>query len=210
MTKGSRGLRQGGCAICKHPDRARIEALRASGASLVAVAKRFGLTGKDAVFYHFKHHVSAERRASLMIGPAKFEQLANQAAEESRSLLERMNIATSILFSRFLACAEAGDDHALANIGGRLNAMFRDYARLTGELREASSITINNSVNIITTPEFTTLQTGLIALARRYPAARSDIIGLLRSLDVKQDAPTQMRSNGGAQPIMIEGEALHA
>jgi hypothetical protein len=120
-----------------------------------------------------------------MIGPAKFEELANQAAEESRSLLERMNIATSILFSRFLACAEAGDDHALANIGGRLNAMFRDYARLTGELREASSVTINNTLNIVASPEFVALQSGLLQIARIHPGARGDIIALLRGLDPK-------------------------
>jgi hypothetical protein len=139
--------RTGVCAICKHPDRSRIEALRLSGVSLRIVAKRFGLTGKDAVHYHFKRHVTPERRASLMLGAAKLEELVNQATKESRSLLERMNVATSILFSRFIACAEAGDDNALANIAGRLNTLFRDYAHLTGELRGLRSRSTRRSTS---------------------------------------------------------------
>jgi hypothetical protein len=193
-----------GCAICKHPDRRRIEALRAGGASLRVVAERFGLTGKDAVHYHFKHHVSPERRASLMIGPAQWEILSNQAAQESRTLLERMNVATSILFKRFVACAEAGADYALVGIAGKLNVLFRDYAELTGQLREIStSVTINqNTINLIASPEFVALQFGLLAIARAHPDARADIIGLLRSLETKREAPS-------AAP-MIECDATDA
>ena len=146
----------------------------------------------------------------MMLGPTKLEQ-ANQAAEESRSLLERMNIATSILFGRFLACAEAADDHALANIAGRLNAMFRDYAALTGELRRtASSVTINNTLNIFSTPEFVALQEGLISIARQFPEARPAIIALLRRLDgPKPDEATSAPKPNGAHPQLIEGEAAH-
>jgi hypothetical protein len=201
-------LRTGACAICKHPDRSRIEALRLSGVSLRIVAKRFGLTGKDAVHYHFKRHVTPERRASLMLGAAKLEELVNQATQESRSLLERMNVATSILFSRFIACAEAGDDNALANIAGRLNTLFRDYAHLTGELRGAS-VTINQTtVNILSTPEFVALQSGLLALVRKYPEARADVVSLLRDL-AKGEAPAVRPSVAEHGPPLIEGEAQH-
>lgn len=178
-----------GCAICKHPDRRRIEALRSGGASLRAVAQRFGLTGKDAVHYHFKHHVTPERRASLMIGPAQWETLSSQAAQELRTLLERMNVATSILFKRFVACAEASADFPLVAIAGKLNRLFRDYAELTGQLREIStSVTINNNqINLIASPEFVALSSGLIAIARAHPDARPAIINLLRSLDGKAE-----------------------
>jgi hypothetical protein len=175
--------------------------------SLRIVAKRFGLTGKDAVHYHFKRHVTPERRASLMLGAAKLEELANQAADESRTLLERMNVATSILFSRFIACAEAGDDNALANIAGRLNSLFRDYAHLTGELRGAS-VTINQTVNILATSEFVALQSGLLALVRKYPVARVDVVNLLRDL-AKGEAPALKPGDAEHAPPRIEGEARH-
>lgn len=200
-------IKDGSCAICRHRDRPRIEAARASGASLRSVARRFALTGKDVVHYHFKHHVTPERRATLMVGPARLESLANQAADESRSLLERMSILTSVLFARVLACAEAGDDHALANLAGRLNFLFRDYARLTGELREASSVTINhNTLNIVTSPEFVALQSGLLAIARAHPGVRADIVALLRGLDAKAEAPAPLRPNGDGHGLMIEGQ----
>jgi hypothetical protein len=199
--------RTGACVICKHPERSRIEALRLSGVSLRIVAKRFGLTGRDAVHYHFKRHVTPERRASLMLGAAKLEELVNQATKESRSLLERMNVATSILFSRFIACAEAGDDNALANIAGRLNTLFRDYAHLTGELRGAS-VTINQTVNILATPEFVALQSGLLALVRKYPDARADVVSLLRDL-AKGEAPALKSSGAEHASPLIEGEAHH-
>lgn len=194
------------CAICRHPERERIEALRAGGASLRAVALRFGLSGKNVVHRHFNRHVTPERRAALMLGSARFEALANQAAAESRTLLERMNIATSILFGRFLACAEAQDDHALANIAGRLNALFRDYAHLTGELREASTVTINNAVNIISSPEFLALQDGLISIARAVPGARTPIIELLEKI---VERPAGGPNGSGAPPALIEGELAH-
>lgn len=185
---------RGRCAVCKHPDRAKIERLRAGGASLRALAERFGLTGKDAVHYHFKHGVSPERRASLMIGPAQWESLSNQAAQESRTLLERMNVATSILFKRFVACAEAGADFPLIGIAGKLQRLFKDYATLTGQLREIStSINITqNTVNLIASPQFVALQSGLIAIAREHPEAKPAIITLLRSLDRPEPANAPM------------------
>jgi hypothetical protein len=195
-------MRARGCAICKRPDRGRIEALHAGGASLRAVAQRFGLTGKDAVHYHFKHCVSPERRASLMIGPAQWETLANQAAQESRTLLERMNVATSILFKRFIACAEAGADFPLIGIAGKLNRLFHDYAALTGQLREvATNITINQNTINFASPQFIALSSGLLAIGREHPAAKPAIVALLRSID---------RPEGPVPAPMIESEAADA
>jgi hypothetical protein len=64
-----------------------------------------------------------------------------------------------------------------------------------------SGITItNNTMNVIGSPEFLTLQEGLLTIARRHPEAKGDIVGLLRSLD-----PTTAVS----APVMIEAEAVH-
>jgi uncharacterized protein with beta-barrel porin domain len=189
------------CKACRHERRAEIEGLVCGGASMSAVGKRFGLT-ISCLSRHFAKHVTPERRAALMLGPAKMESLANQAAEESRTLLERMNIATSLLFSRFVACAEAGDDFALANIAGRLNTLFRDYASLTGELRGASTVTINNQVNIISSPEFIELQAGLRDIYREHPEVRASIVALLRKLDARNQARSA--------PPMINGEVTVA
>ena len=44
-----RGLRSGTCQVCRHPERERIEALRASGASLDSLARKFKVD-RDAVW----------------------------------------------------------------------------------------------------------------------------------------------------------------
>jgi hypothetical protein len=192
------------CAICRHPERRKIEALRIGGASLSAVARRFGLTGKDVVHRHFKLHVSPARRADLMLGPAQFESLATHAAAESRTLLERVDIATSLLFKRFVACAEAEDDYRLAIIAGRLNVLFREYAGLTGELRQLSGLTINNTVlNVNADPSYPALEEGLLELAQRHPAARDDVLALLARLEASYSP-----GPNGAPYTMIEGEGV--
>jgi hypothetical protein len=192
------------CAICRHPDRKKIEALRVGGASLSAVARRFGLTGKDVVHRHFKLHVSPARRADLMLGPAQFESLANHATAESRTLLERVNIATSLLFKRFVACAEAEDDYRLATIAGRLNVLFREYAALTGELRQISGLTINNNIlNVNADPSYPALEEALLELVQRHPAARDDVLALLAKLEANYSP-----GPNGAPYAMIEGDAV--
>jgi hypothetical protein len=119
-----------------------------------------------------------------MVGPAKVEQLANAAAEESKSLLDYLGIARSVLFNQFLNAAEAGDRLGVVNVAGRLLESLREIGRLTGELRQLSGVTINNNtLNIVSSPQFLTLQEGLLTIARRHPEAKSDIVGLLRNLD---------------------------
>jgi hypothetical protein len=195
----ARPARPGQCSTCNHPERTRIELLRVSGVPLRALAEQFGVS-KDSVHRHFLSHVSQKRRAELVAGPAAVEQLANAAAAESKSLLDYLGIARSVLFNQFLSAAEAGDRAGVVNVAGRLLESLREIGRLTGELRQLSGVTINNNtVNVFSSAEFLALQEGLLQIARRHPEAKSDIVGLLRSLDPTTAPP----------PPMIESEAVH-
>jgi hypothetical protein len=62
---------------------------------------------------------------------------------------------------------------------------LRELGKLSGELRNLSGITVttNNILNIAASPEFERLSTGLLALAQRHPAARQDVVDLLRGLE---------------------------
>jgi hypothetical protein len=192
------------CRVCRSEHRARIEMLRVGGASLRSLSERFGLH-RDAIWRHCQLHVTPERRASLLAGPAKVEQLANKAADESTSLLDHLRIIRSVLLNQFLNAAEAGDRTGTALLSGRLLESLREVARLTGELREVAGISVtNNVVNLFASPEFTALQEGLLKVARAHPGARADIIALLRGLGARPGAPQL----SGAPPL-IEGEALH-
>ena len=196
--------RPASCGCCSHPERARIEMLCVGGASQRVLAAQFGVS-KDILSRHFRLHVSPQRRAELTCGPAKVAQLANAAADESKSLLDYLQITRAVLFNQFLACAEAGDRHGVSNVAGRLLDSLKELGKLTGELRQISGISItNNTVNLFSSPEFLTLSSGLLNLARAHPDAKSDIIALLRQLDSEPAIP---KPNGAGQP-MIEGEVL--
>jgi hypothetical protein len=52
------------CAVCKHPDRPRIEALHCAGVSLDRLAERFELR-RDAIWRHMGRHVTDERKAGI-------------------------------------------------------------------------------------------------------------------------------------------------
>jgi AcrR family transcriptional regulator len=177
------------------------------GVSLDALAAQFGCH-RDAIWRHFRNHVTAARKSELLAGPARIEGLATQAADESRSLLDYFRIARSVLFSQFLAAAEAGDRNGVANIASKLLDSLKEVGKLTGELRQLSGITVNNNTgNFVATPEFGALTQGLLAIARAHPESKGDIISLLRSLD---DGPASPKPNGAGHHLLIEGEVARA
>ena len=178
--------------------------MRVGGASLVAIGAQFGIS-KDSIHRHFKTHVSRERKAALLAGPIRVDELLNKAAAESKSVLEYLQITRGVIFQQFLTAAEVGDRNGVAHIGGRLLDVLRQLGHLTGELREISGLTINQTANIaiMTDPRMLDLQAGLLSIARAHPAARGDIVKLLRSLDGKGEAPAL---NGA--PLAIECEAV--
>jgi hypothetical protein len=177
----ARGVR---CAVCRHVEVAKIDMLRAGGASFRALAAKFPPLHRDQLYRHWKH-VSKERRLALVAGPLKLEEMAAKAAAESKGLVDYLGITRSILFNQLLCGAEAGDRNGVSMIAGRLLENLRDLARLTGELRELSGLTINQTTNvaIMSDPRMLELQSGLLDLCRRHPQARPDIVGLLRRLD---------------------------
>jgi hypothetical protein len=116
-------------------------------------------------------------------GPARVEALANAAADETRSLLEHLQIIRSVLFSQFLSAAEAADRQGVALISGRLLESLRELGRLTGELRQVAGISVtNNVVNLLPTK----------------PGRRC------RPTSQKQTIQTQRRKQMTAEPLDIE------
>jgi hypothetical protein len=193
-----------GCTVCVHPSRVQIELLRVAKTPYRVLAARFDL-GKDAVVRHFKNHVSEERKAELMAGPAQVERLAIAAAEESKSVMEYVGIARSVLFNQFLAAAEANDRRGVVNVADSLLQALRDYARLTGELRQMAGISITqNTLNLTASPEFIALSQGLLQIARAHPEAKADIVALLRRLD----EPAAVPGLPGPSGEVIEGDVL--
>src|SRR5690242_7276281 len=60
---GRKGSPTGRCQGCNHSERVRIERLLAAGASIKGAARKFAID-YHALHRHWRHHVSAEARAT--------------------------------------------------------------------------------------------------------------------------------------------------
>jgi len=117
--------------------------------------------------------MSPERRAQLVAGPLRLNQLAERAAEEGMSLLDYLGMVRSILTHQLLACSEAADRQGTALLSGRLLECLRTLAQLSGELTHAAA-TVHNHVHVHYSqdPEFLSLVDEIATVLEGYPEAR--------------------------------------
>jgi hypothetical protein len=66
------------CQVCRHPDKWRVELLRAGGASLDSLAAKFSLD-RDAIWRHWQKHVNVEMKAGYLAGPVQLQDLAGRS-----------------------------------------------------------------------------------------------------------------------------------
>jgi hypothetical protein len=173
------------CQVCRHPDRWRLELLRAGGASLDSLAAKFGVE-RDAVWRHWQHHVTAEMKANYLCGPAELATLAERAAIEGDSVLDYLRLCRTVLTGQLAAMTEAGDGRGAAYVAGQLTRTLETIAKVTGEMGELARSTINitGNVSILTdSPAFAKVQASLLRALAPHPAARADVARALRSLD---------------------------
>lgn len=175
----------GGCTVCQHVERARIELALSSGVSRRATARKYGLN-HNAVGRHWVNHISDERKANLVLGPVAREALAARVGEESTSVLDHYRVVRSGLYTLFTAAVEAGDGAAGAVIAGKLTNVLDSVARLTGEL--AGSPLVSNTTNIFMSPEFTQIEATLVRVLAKFPAARAEVLKAFRELANADDS----------------------
>lgn len=199
-----RTVRPAGCGVCRHALRQQIEIQRLGGASLDALAAQYGFS-RDSIYRHMKNHLTARRKAEL-VGAGDVDKMVSVAAKESRSVVEYFSVIRSGLMELFLTAVSAGDRYGAAAVAGRLNENLRATAAISGELRQAAGITVNNSLTLVSVPGFAALHQGLLNVIRAHPEARDDIVALLRSLDAPTAEPNS--SSFRAEPVLIEGEAV--
>ncbi|MCW2285692.1 hypothetical protein M2323_001986 [Rhodoblastus acidophilus] len=173
------------CAVCMHPDRARIELLRAGGASCESIARKFDLS-RDQVWRHWQKHVPPERKSELICGPdVKAEQLAEQAHEKSMGLLDSFDHMRARLFRSFDAACDAGDRSGQGVIAGRLLEVLREIGKLTGEIRQLApgGVSVTNNIAVLSNPAVAELQAVIIRELAPFPEARAAVITGLRQFE---------------------------
>jgi hypothetical protein len=192
------------CQVCRHKERERIEALKASGCSFDALAKKFRVH-KDAIWRHWRDHVSAEMKTSYLAGPATIAELKERALAEGGTVLDYLVTLRSIIMGAITASAEAQSGFTLATLSGRLVEVLKEIGKLTGEIERLNpGINVTTNIAIMNDPRMIELQSGLLSIARVHPQARAEIVALLRGLDARLEATPALQA-----PATIEGEVRH-
>jgi hypothetical protein len=173
------------CVVCRHPERWRIELLKAGGASLDALAKKFDVS-RDSIDRHWHRHVTPEAKATYLIGPAEMATITEKAAREGDSVLDYLKMCRSTLVGQLAAMNEAADARGAAYVTGQLVRVLESIARVTGEIGELarSTININGNVSILTdSPAFARVQATMLRALAGFPDARAAVVVALRDLD---------------------------
>src|SRR4051812_23729246 len=195
------------CTVCAHDERWRIELLRAGGASLDSLATKFGLS-KDAIGRHWHNHVSAEMKASYLVGPAQLAELAEKAADEGASVLDHFRAVRTMLMSQLAATTEAGDARGASIVAGQLVGVLEKIGKVTGEIATIAQGTINiqNDVAIVNSPQFAKVQAAQLAALAPFPEERAAVVAAWRALEADgTDGPRQIAK---AAPMVIDAVAL--
>jgi hypothetical protein len=179
------------CTICRSEHRWRIELLKAGGASMDSLARKFNCS-PDAIDRHWKNHVSPEMKAGYLTGPAQLQELASKAADTGASVLDHLHAVRTVLMGQMAAMVEASDGRGAAYIAGRLTSVLETIARISGELgdlaRSTTTFNITNVAVLTEHPAFLKMQAAILRALGPHPAARADVVLALRALD-SESAP---------------------
>ncbi len=194
------------CGVCNHQERARIELLRARGVGYEAVASQFGLK-KDAIYRHWRDHVTDEAKARMIGGPARMQELADRANAENMSALDYFAIVRTRLMDQFIAATDAGDRFGAATVSGRLLEALREIGKLTGEIQKISGATTINQQNILVmqSPIVAELQAMLVSTLAPWPEARAAVIAGMRKIEGRT-APAAAPMIEGARADAVAAE----
>ena len=185
------------CSVCEHPARVEIELMMAHGASRRAAAKRWPELKGDAIYRHWRLHVSDRVKQvhtlKILRPGADPNALDAFAEQESIGLLGHLERIRSALYTAFDAKSSTNDAFGLARVAAQLHANLRLTAEKTGELERHSHTQINN---LVLAPDYLGLRAKLIEVLRQYPDAALAVAEVFREIEGK--------AQGEAGPRMIE------
>lgn len=179
------------CTICLDPRRHDIESELADGARLRAMGRKYSIS-YDALWRHWRRHLSVEQKDRLRFGDAPAHKLAGMVAEEGISVMRDLNFARKSIIES-LAAAPAQDGHARATLAGRLHENARIRGLISGELSKSPLVQINNNTQNVFTNDagFVEFQGELIAALRGFPDARRAVLLVFERLEqsMSEDVP---------------------
>ena len=150
----------------------------------------------DALWRHWRRHLSVEQKDRLRFGDAPAHKLAGMVAEEGISVMRDLNFARKSIIES-LAAAPAQDGHARATLAGRLHENARIRGLISGELSKSPLVQINNNTQNVFTNDagFVEFQGELIAALRGFPDARRAVLAVFERLESVNEEVPQLAGN---------------
>jgi len=179
-----------GCQICRHPKRIEIEQhILERRLSMQSIAEEYDTT-KTCVFAHSHYHMAPDA--------AGHSQHLVKADAMVRRLLKYSRETEKI----FKQAKDIRDPEIALQAIQRIEAQIKLQAQLLGELKNASSVTLN----ILALPAWKQLQTILTTTLRNYPDALEAVVAALKAAigSVPGLVPAPSRSLG-APTINVDG-----
>ncbi len=154
------------CTVCVHLDRQQIDLELSGGSTLVAIAKKHGVT-RDSLARHKAAHVTpalvrlAQQRQSEAGAVSAYERL-EEVVLQAKRLLAKAERKSSLV--------------AGAQLIGQLRQTLETIARITGELNDKPTV---NVLNIVTDPSWQQLRAVILGALAPYPEARLAVASAL-------------------------------
>jgi transposase-like protein len=158
-------------------DRGQIEFELASGKSVRAIARKYGID-ENALYRHRKllpPQLKAAYLGNALKPGADLEQLKT---EESEALLQNLASQRARLLMMQDQALEEGNAQVVATLAARIHQNLELVGRYLGELHQHSTKTV---VNILLTPEYLELRNALVRALAPYPDARRAVAAVLHS-----------------------------
>lgn len=151
------------CTVCASSARHGIDAALAGGEPLTAVARRFKVSTYAARRHREAHLSPALARVALeQVGDDSARAALDATVDRVEGLVGRLEALLSVAEERKSLTGGA-------NVARELRQCLELVARLRGELDERPQVT---TVNVLTTPEFTSTVARLVEALAPWPDAR--------------------------------------
>lgn len=151
--------------------------MMARGGGKRATAQKFEVS-EDSVFRHWHNHVSdavkAARKAEVLKPGAELKTLV---IDESRGLLESLQVVRAGLFRQFDLAIELDDRTGAASMARELHRNLELMAKATGELLNSPQAGVTN---IVLTPDYLELRGQLLGVLRQFPDAARAVAEVFR------------------------------
>jgi hypothetical protein len=185
------------CTVCQDPRRVQIEQALARGAGKRDAAAQFKPLHCDAIWRHWRNHVSDQQKAQLKVDFYRpGVEIVELAEKEGSGLLTRLEVLRGKLLWHLESASAADDRKSVAALSGQLLKLEELVAKASGDLvRHAPKKTVQH---LHLSPQWQIFQGRVLGILRRFPDAYDAVVTAFRESEAVERAELPA-------PITIEG-----